>query len=583
MNNSTIHRRFKGLALLAGLLFICRFSTPLLSYAQDGKSRKKIEIDTAGVLYFNNEVRRLIGSVQLSHENIIIFCDSAWSYTISNEVDAFGHVHVISNDTLNLYSDFMHYTGKNSFAKAYGHVMLKDPRMTLTTDTLDYDMKQDIGYYECWGTVVDSSNTLTSRVGQYFSNENLLYFKDSVVLINEKYTLWSDTLKYNTQTEVAHIVGPTRIESDTTSIYSENGWFDTRNQTSELLKNSTIRRGNSQLQADTIYYNDSNGAGYARSRVIINDFTNEIIVAGHYGKYNDFDQFALVTDSALFIQYHDGDSLYLHADSIAIAPDTIAEGQKRIHNYYNVRFFRSDMQGRCDSLVYITNDSTIQLYSDPVLWLDKNQLTARYIEAVNHANPPNLVYLKEDAFIIQQVDSMKFNQIKGKNMIGYINGKDLYLIDVSGNGQSIFYPEDDKGVLGANKAESSNIMIHLIENRIKRISYINTPAGKMKPLSQLEDGDKELEGFIWRESERPVDRFDIFRKKGEAPSNHNLPDTNIHIGLDDPQKRPEPGKLKKAGFLNETDRPVSPIQEERIETDSTLQTPVEPQNQEKER
>ncbi len=265
--NVDIHHTI-SLGLLAGLIVLfSNLGFTNTAKGQGSVSRKRITIDRAEVGYGDSNIRRLIGNVKLSHENVVMFCDSAWSYTNSNTVDAFGNVQIISNDTLDLQAKFIHYNGQTSLAKAYGNVKLKDPRLTLTTDTLDYDMKNDIGYYNCWGTVVDSSNTLTSRIGRYYTSENLLFFKDSVVLTSEKYTLWSDTLKYNTKTEVAYIVGPTRIESDTTSIYSELGWFDTKNQISELLKSSTIRRGDSQLQADTIYYDDTNGSGYARSKM----------------------------------------------------------------------------------------------------------------------------------------------------------------------------------------------------------------------------------------------------------------------------------------------------------------------------
>jgi lipopolysaccharide export system protein LptA len=162
-NNKLISLAYPVGLLLFYLVFQFAFQ-PV--WGQEGKSRKMIKIDSAKVLYVNNDVRRLIDNVKLSHENLILYCDSAWSYTETNAVDAFGKVHIISNDTLNLFANFIHYNGQSSLAKAFGKVKLKDPRLTLTTDTLDYDMKNDIGYYNCWGTVVDSSNTLTSRIGR---------------------------------------------------------------------------------------------------------------------------------------------------------------------------------------------------------------------------------------------------------------------------------------------------------------------------------------------------------------------------------------------------------------------------------
>jgi lipopolysaccharide export system protein LptA len=522
----------KSLALPVRLLLCLVFSVSItVGFAQQ-KVRKVIQIENAEYLLYdqtiNTNAQRLIGNVKLSHNNMVLFCDSAWSYTVSNSVDCFGNVHIISNDTLHLYAKTIKYKGDESMANARGEVVLKNPTMTLTTDSLDFDTKNEIGYYDKWGKIVDSTNTLTSRVGTFFSQQNEMFFRDSVKLVNPEYVMTSDTMKYNTQTEVVHILGPTHIIGDSSYLYSENGWFDTKNNTSELLKNSTIRKGDTQLEGDYIFYNDNTGQGNARGNVIINDYKNSIIVAGNKASYNDFSQYAYVTDSALFIQYSNSDSLFLHADTLYTQPDTTVENQKKVLTYRNVRFYKTDMQGICDSLVYFTKDSTIQLHIDPVLWAEKSQMTANYIELINNSEPPSIIDMKENSFIIQENDSMKFNQIKGKDMVGLIAESKLYRIDVSGNGQSIYYPADEKTFIGMNKAESSNIILYLADNKINRISFIKSPIGTLSPIVfDKIDPESRLEGFNWRGGERPLNKLDIFRSSSGGPLPENLPNSAI--------------------------------------------------------
>ena len=500
------------------------------TFAQQ-KVRKIIHIENADVLLYDNSVvtnvQRLIGNVKLSHNNIVLYCDSAWSYARTNSVDCFGNVHIISNDTLHMYSEKINYSGDDSFAKARGKVTLKDPKLTLTTDSLDFDTKNDIGYYENWGKIVDSTNTLTSRIGTYYSKNNEAFFRDSVKLVNEDYIMNSDTMKYNTKTEVVHILGPTHIISDSSYLYSENGWFDTQKNLTELLKNSTIKRGDSQLEGDYIFYNDNTGEGIAKGNVIINDYKNSIIIAGNDAVYNDFSQNASMTDSALFIQYYNNDSLFLHADILYTQPDTSAQDQKMVKAFKNVRFYKQDMQGVCDSLIYFTKDSTIQLYQQPALWSENNQMTADYIEVINNNEPPSFIFLKENSFIIQELDSMKYNQIKGKEMKGLIAESKLYRIDVDGNGQSVYYPADDKTYVGMNKAESSNIILYMANNKIRRITFVKSPVGNLSPLLTKVDPESRLEGFLWRGEERPIDKFDIFRDKNGAANPAKLPDSEI--------------------------------------------------------
>jgi len=517
------------------LLFIFLITTTLFSSAQ-GRTKKEIHIEDADYLLYDQSVadnaQRLIGNVKLSHQNIVLFCDSAWFYSTSNSADCFGNVHIISNDTIDMYSNFMNYLGDEKMARAKGNVVLKDPKLTLTTDSLDFDTENQTGYYTTGGKIVDSTNVLTSIIGTYYAQLNEVFFRDSVKLVNEDYIMTSDTMKYNTKTAIAYIIGPTHIIGDSSYLYSENGWFDTQKNISELLKNSTIRRGDSQLQGDYIYYEDNTGKGKANGNVVINDFKNEIIIAGNKATYNDFTKFATMTDSALFIQYYNNDSLFLHADTLMTMNDTSAVDAKLVITYNNVRFFKSDMQGICDSLIYFSKDSTIQLYKNPAIWSDISQMTADFIEMINNDVPPNEVHLKENSFIIQELDSMKYNQIKGKDMVGFIDStNNLYRINVDGNGQSIYYPEDDKDYIGTNKAESSNIVLYLEKNKIKRISFLTSPVGKMSPLLEEISPETRLEGFLWKGNERPLNKLDIFRDKLGSPIPNSLPQSEINNQL----------------------------------------------------
>jgi len=186
------------------------------------------------------------------------------------------------------------------------------------------------------------------------------------------------------------------------------------------------------------------------------------------------------------------------------------------------------MQGICDSLVYFTKDSTIQLHIDPVLWSENSQMTANYIELINNSEPPSIIDMKENSFIIQENDSMKFNQIKGKDMVGLIADSKLYRIDVNGNGQSIYYPADEKNLIGMNKAESSNIILYLADNKINRISFIKSPVGTLSPIIfDKIDPESRLEGFNWRGGERPLNKLDIFRSSTGEPLPENLPNSDI--------------------------------------------------------
>jgi len=504
-NHSTFKPALFG--LVAMLLFFC-FPSQVLS-----QEKKMIEILRAGTLEADEKIapnaQRLIDSVLIKHKEILIWCDSAYNYTATNRVDAFGNVHINQGDTLHLYAQKVFYNANNSFARAMNNVRLKNKSITLYSDTVDFDIAANIGYYDDKGKIIDSTNILTSVIGKYYIDNDLVHFIKNVHGYNEKYNLYSDTLYYNTETEVFDIEGPTTIQDSSNNLYAEDGWYNTITGEAELTKRPEIFNDTRLLRAGYIKYNESDGNGMARESVHIHDFENSTIVEGMNAVYNETIEIATVTDSAVFMMYSEKDTLYLHADTLRTVPDTI-EGEKVINAFYQVRFYRSDLQGLCDSLVYFTKDSVVQLHNNPIIWSDIHQLKADLIQLKQYTDAPDEMHLNNNSFIISKQDSGQFDQIKGKNMIGYIVNNEINTIDVDGNGQTLYYAREEEEIIGLNRAESSNIKISFKEGKIYRIAFLKSPTGNLKPLFELNEEEKRLSGFDWKIQLRPLSRHDIF-------------------------------------------------------------------------
>ncbi len=558
------------------------------SYIGQAQTRKNVEILHCDDLKYDARIvanaQRLLGNVNIRVDGATMWCDSLYSYS-NNTVDAFGKVHIIRGDTLNMYADYLNYNGNSKIAKARRNVKLIDKQVTLTTDSLDYSMTSDLASYNYNGTVKDSTNVLNSVIGQYYVNEKKAYFKTKVDGTTKDYKIKSDTLIYFTNTRKVYIEGPTRIFNEKDTLYAEYGWYDSMKNYARLTKRPKIWNEKQLVKADSIFYDKENGEGLAMGHAWVQDIENSIIVVGNRVKYNDITKIASATDSAVLIQYSKTDSLFLHADYLKTMPDTVVKKEPAIKKglkknnekaksfpkaapvnheiqkketislkndtlltkamlkdtiridsvktktepkdnrlvlaYHKVRFFRGDMQGKCDSLAYWSKDSTIQMFTAPVIWSNLSQISANYIEIVNKTKDPDIIRLNEDAFIISmEEDSIRFNQIKGKNMTGYVRNNQLERIDVNGNGQSNYYARDKDGLIGLNKAESSNITIYMNKGKVKKISFIKSPDGELKPMGELEDGDKILPGFKWLDDIRPKNKEDIFRypePKAETP------------------------------------------------------------------
>lgn len=511
MQTKTTDKKPFVISLIKYFFFTLLMSCFLSGMAQE---KKRIEILQAGSLEQNDQIagaQRLINDVIIQHRDILMYCDSAYTYDGSNRVDAFGKVHINQGDTLHLYARKIFYDGDINFAQAVHDVELVNNNTTLYTDTLDYDMNLNIGYYDCTGKIVDSTNILTSDTGRYYLDEDMVHFIKNVVGYNDNYTIYSDNLKYNTIEEIIYFEGPTTIQDSSNTLYAEKGWYNTISGEADLKVAPRVYNDLQYMEAQHISYNQENGDGEASGDVHIEDYENRTIVKGNKARYNELSEKAVVTDSAVFISYNETDSLFMHADTLKTQPDTI-EGENIVMAYYGVRFFRTDVQGICDSLMYFTKDSTVQLHMNPVIWSEGHQLSARYIEMQQKMNAPDEMHMTDNSFIISKQDSGRYDQIKGKNMTGYIINGQLNNIDVDGNGQTLYYARDEEAVIGLNHAESSNIGITFKEGQIHKIAFQKQPEGNLKPLAELTEADKTLSGFEWKIKLRPLTKKDIFWK-----------------------------------------------------------------------
>ncbi len=509
-----ITRREKRLcpcsSYVAALLMIF-FFTDISLLSQEVK---QIEIN-ANSIEFDSDLgtgaKRLLGNVRFKHEDIYMTCDSAWYFSEENVVESFSNVHLWQGDTLDLYGDYLKYSGNNKMANVRENVILIDNENRLTTDYIDHDFENDLAYYLGGGRIINGDNTLVSKQGYYYTQEKIFFFKDSVTVINPEYTMYSDTLKYNTITEVAYFLGPTDIISEENYIYCENGWYDTRDNRSQFNKNAYLQNEGKTLKGDSIYYDRNNGLGKAFHDVILIDTTENMILQGNVAIYNEKTEYAMLTDSALMVQVDQTDSLFVHADTLLSVPDTIPD-KRLIKAYYRVKFYRTDIQGKCDSLVYTDIDSIFHFFGEPVLWSEENQLTAEKIQIYTRNQQLDRLEMINTAFIISLEDSIKYNQIKGRNMTGFIQNNQLYKISVDGNSQTIYYArEEEEDYIGVNKAESSNLEIYFSDNEIRKILFQPNTDGTFYPIDKLSPDESRFEGFRWYEEYRPRNRYDVFR------------------------------------------------------------------------
>ena len=486
---------------------------PMLLFSQQ---KTVIHIEKANLQKYDKalgaDIEKLIGNVILRQDSTWFYCDSAYLNDKLRNFDAFGNVHIKVSDTLNIYGDKLKYNGEKREAELFDHVRLVDDTTVLSTEYLIYYRLSRMAIYPNQGTITSGDNLLKSKKGYYYSDRKEFYFSKDVELINPDYTTYTDTMMYNTRTETAWFYSPTLIRGDENTIYAEYGWYNTALDVAQLEKNTQLTTNDQLVESDWMYYDRNTGFGDARGNVVITDTTHKLIIKGEKGKIWEEEGRSFVTDKSMAVSYDNNDSLFMHADTLFMFFDQDRQA-KQMKAYYGVRFFRADMQGSCDSLVYHMSDSTMRMYQSPVIWSSKNQLTADSIFIVITGQALDSLVMHSSAFIASRDTMENFNQIKGKSMVGYFVENELNKIFVDGNAQTVYWVREDDGQLvGINLAKSSTMAIRLEENNIRGISYFSNPTEVMYPEKELPKEESVLKGFVWLEEIRPRDKEDIFRK-----------------------------------------------------------------------
>lgn len=490
--------------------------------------KTKVFLEHANTLSFDKEVKAdaqfLQGDVCFRHDSSYMYCDSAYFFETTNSLEAFSNVRMEQGDTLFVYGYYLFYDGNTQIAYLRENVRMENGQVTLFTDSLNYERIPDIGYYFDGGLIVDSLNQLSSFYGQYSPTTKLAIFNDSVRLENPNFTLYSDTLHYDTESKIATILGPSIIVSDSGTIHSSRGWYNTETNTSLLLDRSEVYSGNRVLIGDSISYNQDAGFGEAFGNMCLQDTAQKVILEGQYGFYNERTEYAFATDSARFMEYSQGDTLYLHADTLEMA--TLDSTAREIKAFHGVRFYRIDMQGVCDSMQFNTRDSVLYMYDNPVLWNEQYQLYGDTIEIYMNDSTIDYAHVIQFAFAVQHLDSSYYNQLKGNDLKAYFEGQTVRQIDVEGNAESIYYPlEGDGAKIGLNETKSGFLTIWVKDNKLEKLKIWPTPLGNLTPIPDLKPEQKTLKDFYWYDYLRPKNKDDIYnvvkKKVEDAPVRGN--------------------------------------------------------------
>ncbi len=451
-----------------------------------------------------------------------------------------------------------YYYSKKKLFEFADSVELRNDTYEIRCESGSYNTNTDVAVFTGHTNIWHKDGFLACDSGWDDKGRDYFHFSKNAYLQSQEQEVWADTIFYDRLQAKGDLYGHIQLHDTVQAMiaFGDEGHFFEDPKEAVLTKQPSVAYYSVEdnqpdtlfLRADTLHFVTEPNPLVQDSGFEIQDSGFEIQDSTDSTAAALPDSVALLSpdsvalapvdstvvvdaplDSAVlrssFLVPHSVDSLAPHsADSVALAPtdSTVVAAAppdsviQKVFAFYNARVYRQDIQAACDSFAYSSLDSLGRMFGRPVMWNEGQQITAEEIHFLtDRKNIIRADFLKS-AFIITHEQDTFYNQVKGRDIIAHFRNNDVYLLDVLGGAQTVYYLQEDSLVANGNLAESASMQIDVKERKIQRIKYHSNPVIDTYPLEQLPADKSRLKGYEWRDAERPKSRWEICKERPHA-------------------------------------------------------------------
>lgn len=524
------------------------------------------------VLFYDgtDQLARARYNVILTHNKMRLYCDSL-DYDRLYELGYFFNGGRMVDGDNTLESEWGQYSPPTREAVFNYNVDLKSPKTTLISDTLHYNTGSGFARIVGPSNIDNGDNHIYSENGTYDTRGERAYLLDRSIVSNKGVSIEGDSLYYQSDSTLSKAYG--RV------IYIDR---DNRNE----------------LRGNYVLYSDSLGYAEASDSAVCIDYSQRDTFYVHADTFKLFTYFlepdtipadslpsaSSLRASSLRASSASLPSASLPADSASLPADSLAMGRvvggfpadtasvipaplaapstsslpppsapsaakdtltaspapadsvwREIRAYYHVRAYRRDIQAVCDSMVFISKDSCMTMYKDPILWQNGQQLLGEEIKAWVNDSTVDSTHVIRQALSVERIDSMCYNQVTGALMRSFFVKGQMDRTIVEGNVLVNYFPYDsDSLMIGLLHAEGTLLQLFMAKNKLDQIKFIGQVDGCLHPLALVQPSVRYLDNFQWFDYVRPLNKDDIFnwrpKKEGtelKASVQHAKPKSNM--------------------------------------------------------
>lgn len=508
---------------------------------------------------------KLIGNIQLNKNKSKLFTDTLF-YDMNKKMATYKDGGIFYSGDTQLSSKSGSYNTESYLAAFKDSVIVIDTDFALRADTLTFDTEKEILYFHAPTRLKTDSADIYTESGFYetltgkadfiqkaqYKKGDETAIADTIRLIEDqkKYFLLGnailsdsfrlatgDVIVFSEISDQLDIFGSAHyedyeklqdIKADSIRYNKKEGTYTTRGR-------SLISDPPQFLEANQVDYQESTGFGLAFGDIIWRDTSENITLYSDtllYQKDKEyFKAYNKINERPLMIVLLDNDSLFLSANTLSsIRPDTTGLDSTRIFvANEDVRVFKSDLQAVCDSLTYNPSDSLISMFKNPVAWTDTSQFSADTLILTNGKAGIKEINMSGNSIIINELDSIFYNQIQGKTIDAFFIEKNLNQMTANGNAEVVYYIKDEENAyVGVDKTSCGLMNIYFGNNEVEKIVFYVKPKTQILPMLKAEHLKIRLGGFRWNEEAKPKFPKDVLNVRQVIMGNNNRqPDVEV--------------------------------------------------------
>ena len=477
-----------------------------------------------GVYYQSQNEAFFYGNVHLSNPDFDLYSDSM-RYDTEEKIAYFIAPTKIINGPDVIYCETGYFDTENNVAQFGGNTKMNSGSTKILAQELIYD--SDLGYGEATGNVIweDTSEQITiiANYIEYKDSLDYVLATDNPLLIDitDEDTLYLSADTLITFLEPYNIITLQYLDTiltevdiiDTIMEILNVGFLDSLHLIDTTYIIDTSIRIDTSYIVDTTQDNTNEALldsmkTVTLDTIILIDTTNHI------------DTIVKINKQAYLEILKQIDTTYRIDSSIRIDTSYLVDTLVQVDSARVFRAFKDTkmlngrMSGICDSLYFSTKDSTFKMYQNPIMWVDTTQFSGDSLKMVLKNKNVDRIYIYKNAFIIHESAPDIFDQTKGKQITGIFKKGDIEYMVIIGNGESIYFIEDDSSAyVGGNKTLCSKMIIYMKKNKneIDDITFITKPEATFTPFGMINLASYRLDGFLWEYHNKPKTVEDVVR------------------------------------------------------------------------